>query len=175
MKELTPEEAKQFVDKVHETGYRAGWEAMGEAVKESLEGLEVLEVATKEYGRISVFVDHDVLDQIDALIKRSPKGETSTSNSPSSSSDEQEATVKEIVRDGLKAHGYDGLYCYLGGGDYCFCALDNLIHCDGPIDECVAGYKVDCRCGDNCGFHIGPEKPKGESDTLREAMEGDDE
>jgi len=45
-------------------------------------------------------------------------------------------TVKEIVHDWLKEHGYDGL-C----SDCCGCGLDELFPCDeGGCADCVPGH-----------------------------------
>lgn len=53
-------------------------------------------------------------------------------------------TVKEIMRDWLKAHGYDGL-CNPG---YCGCDLDDLMFwCSGSVATCEPAYKFRCnRC-----------------------------
>jgi len=46
-------------------------------------------------------------------------------------------TVKEIVKDWLKSHNYDGLWC-----EDCGCELTDLIPCQGDgIEMCRAGYK----------------------------------
>jgi len=44
--------------------------------------------------------------------------------------------VKEIVKDWLKTHGYDGLYT-----DDCGCLIDDLMPCSGYgcIETCEAG------------------------------------
>lgn len=56
--------------------------------------------------------------------------------------------VKKIVKAWLIENGYDGLY----GGE-CECSLDDLMPC---FDDCEAGYKKDCDCGDpDHDFHIG--------------------
>lgn len=64
-------------------------------------------------------------------------------------------TVVTMVVDRLIEDGYDGLYC-----DGCGCDLAKLASwCVGIGDDCRAGYKVPCTCGEGCGFHIVPEKP----------------
>lgn len=51
-------------------------------------------------------------------------------------------TVRDMVRDWLLTHGYDGL-----AGDDCGCLLSDLMPCDDPVG-CVPGHKVTCR--DDC-------------------------
>jgi len=70
-------------------------------------------------------------------------------------------TVKEMVEEYLKKNCYDGLFNTSGK---CACRLDNLIPCCDGIDECRAGYEVECPGGDecengDCEFHIVAEKP----------------
>lgn len=46
--------------------------------------------------------------------------------------------IRKIVREYLKAHGYDGLYNY-----ECGCAIDDLMPCDASTEdiwECEPGY-----------------------------------
>lgn len=57
--------------------------------------------------------------------------------------------VKEILREWLEEHGYDGLRT---DDAECGCLLDNLLVCDAPCDSCQPGYR-------------GPD-PSGESDCL---------
>jgi hypothetical protein len=64
-------------------------------------------------------------------------------------------TVREIVTQWLIDHGYDGLWNEAGE---CACDLSDLIPCGGPCDECQAGYKTPCDCGEH-HYHIGKEKP----------------
>ena len=74
-------------------------------------------------------------------------------------------TVKEIVTEYLKAHGYDGLYT-LG----CACLTGELfVGCDGS-DVCRPGYAQPCDCDApaNC-THIGP-KPA--NSPTEEALDG---
>jgi len=47
-------------------------------------------------------------------------------------------TVKEIVEEWLKEHGYDGL---CNPDAECGCALDDLIPCEGACDLCQPAYK----------------------------------
>lgn len=58
-------------------------------------------------------------------------------------------TVKEIITNYLIKNGYGGL-CHFD----CGCNLDDLIPCDSDFSHCEPGYKVPCKCNDNCGFHI---------------------
>ena len=58
-------------------------------------------------------------------------------------------TVKEIIKQYLREHGYDGLY----SDNECGCEIDDLGPCDGTLDDCMPGYKVPCDCGDH-NFHI---------------------
>lgn len=66
-------------------------------------------------------------------------------------------TLKEIVEQYLKAHGYDGL-CHPDGE--CSCETGDLWPCDNPMDDCFAGVYVECG-GEGCEghgvehFHIG--------------------
>lgn len=67
-------------------------------------------------------------------------------------------TVSEIVKEYLKAHGYDGLYC---PGE-CACDIDDLMMCcdtlgGGDPSPCLPGYKTACDCGDH-DWHIGAVK-----------------
>jgi hypothetical protein len=74
-------------------------------------------------------------------------------------------TVKEILVEWLKEHGYDGL-CTHG----CGCVVDDLIPCVDGIETCEPGYRVPCSscadcqldgcevCDDN-GFVIVEKKP----------------
>lgn len=63
-------------------------------------------------------------------------------------------TVKSIVKDYLKAHRYDGLYC---PGIECGCAVASLMPCaglrDGGFDDCQPGYTVVLEDGE---IGIGP-------------------
>ena len=55
-------------------------------------------------------------------------------------------TVKEIVVAYLKTHGYDGL-----AADECGCALDDLMPCGQPGDDCVTAHKRQCQhCAGCC-------------------------
>jgi hypothetical protein len=68
-------------------------------------------------------------------------------------------TVTEILASWLKANGYDGLYYW----NYeCGCSLDDFVPCSELSENCEAGYKIPCECGDNCDFHIGPKSEDGE-------------
>lgn len=59
-------------------------------------------------------------------------------------------TLKEIVREYLKEHGYDGLFSEAD----CACLADDLFPCDSPRDDCQPGHRLPCDCGDH-DFHIG--------------------
>jgi len=61
--------------------------------------------------------------------------------------------VREIVKEWLEQHGYDGL---CSDNWECGCTLDDLMPCCEACTECLAGYK---RPGDaECDFYINPEK-----------------
>ena len=63
-------------------------------------------------------------------------------------------TVREIVAQWLRDHGYDGLY---HDGD-CGCLLDDLMPCCDSCDNCEPGYK---QPGDgDADFYVGPTKEK---------------
>ena len=63
-------------------------------------------------------------------------------------------TVRDIVRDYLRKHGYDGLYNDAGD---CACLIDDLMPCtacEGAyVDDCEPGYKTPCDCGGH-DWHI---------------------
>ena len=69
-------------------------------------------------------------------------------------------TVTDIIRDYLKANGYDGLY---QDGE-CACKFDSLFPWDCENHNCKPGYLLrdDYSCDDEepCDhvFHIGPDK-----------------
>jgi hypothetical protein len=54
-------------------------------------------------------------------------------------------TVKQIVAEWLKEHGYDGLYNW---GHYCGCEcgckLDDLMPCGEGFSNCQAGVRIKC-------------------------------
>ncbi len=61
-------------------------------------------------------------------------------------------TVREIVKDWLKQHGYDGLY----SATDCGCVLDDLMSCEGEGSfDCLAGYRISL--WPKIGFEYGPE------------------
>lgn len=74
-------------------------------------------------------------------------------------------TVSEIVKEWLKANGYDGLF---NAEEECGCDLSDLMPCDDDaIGMCSAGYKVNCTeaCGEwhdfvEGGWHIQAKKPE---------------
>jgi len=71
--------------------------------------------------------------------------------------------VREIVKDWLADHGYDGLFSPDG---LCACKLDDLMLCGDAGDECMPGYLAPCpgpdseTCGGDCAFHIVATKPE---------------
>jgi hypothetical protein len=78
-------------------------------------------------------------------------------------------TVRELVADWLKTHGYDGLW---DEANECACLLDDLMPCDS-VGACQAGYRQhhtgsgddigqECQCileGEPCKC-VGEHKPK---------------
>lgn len=78
-------------------------------------------------------------------------------------------TVKDIVREYLADHGYDGLY---NAELDCACLTDDLGPCDDWRADCCPGYKTTCQAEgcqpwDRCecciigGWHVQAEPPKG--------------
>jgi hypothetical protein len=66
-------------------------------------------------------------------------------------------TIKVIISDYLREHGYDGLYDDYGE---CGCEVDDLFPCGNVPEDCRAGYKrLGCTCGGGCDFHIQEPKP----------------
>ena len=64
-------------------------------------------------------------------------------------------TVQEIVKQYLKDHKYDGLFHADGN---CACSVDNdLMDCCEPCQDCEAGYKNPCNCGEH-DYHITRDK-----------------
>jgi len=63
----------------------------------------------------------------------------------------KDENVKEIVRQYLIEHGYDGLY------SDCGCSLEDLMCCEMPGTDCKPGYKVDDPTGE-FEYRIVPEK-----------------
>lgn len=61
-------------------------------------------------------------------------------------------TVIWIVRDWLTANGYDGL---CSNNRECACCTDDLAPCGNIGDDCEAGHKRPCNCGDH-DWHIVP-------------------
>ena len=61
--------------------------------------------------------------------------------------------VREIVKEWLRAHGYDGL-CYYD----CGCEIEDLMPCTGYSADCQPGYRTPGACeGD---WRIEPTKEK---------------
>lgn len=68
--------------------------------------------------------------------------------------------LRDIVKEYLEKNGFDGLVSINAS---CACLVDDLIPCDGEwIENCEAGYRMDCpgeeTCdlGGGCEFHIVP-------------------
>lgn len=65
--------------------------------------------------------------------------------------------LKQIVENWLNNASYDGLY-----GEYCECAVDDLMPCGEPNVDCLPGRKMDCpgpnlcEIPGDCHIHIGP-------------------
>jgi len=61
--------------------------------------------------------------------------------------------VREIIREYLKDHGFNGLFNETDG---CACEVDNLFACScgyGPTGDCQPGHWIPCPvCGDK---HMG--------------------
>ena len=70
-------------------------------------------------------------------------------------------TIKEIVKEYLEMHRFDGL-----AGDECGCEIDDLFPCDeGYSLKCEPGYRVpcdpqNCYADGDCPWHICTEKPE---------------
>lgn len=66
--------------------------------------------------------------------------------------------VKEICKDWLQTHGYDGL-C----NDECGCRIDDLMACSDMCESCEAGYLLP---GDaDAEWYIGTKKPAQNTDA----------
>jgi len=67
--------------------------------------------------------------------------------------------LKEIVKEWLKQHNYDGLF-----NDDCGCIISDLMPCNEPGTQCEAGHATPCpgpeTCenGGGCLWHIGPKQ-----------------
>ena len=64
--------------------------------------------------------------------------------------------VREIVKQYLESNNFDGLYT-----ENCGCETTDLFPCEQDGGLCQPGYRYDCECSDDCGFHIGP-RPESE-------------
>lgn len=62
--------------------------------------------------------------------------------------------LREIIEDGLKANGYDGLYV---PGE-CACIIGEIMPCDEPRTDCMAGYLQKADPATGFDFMIGSEK-----------------
>jgi hypothetical protein len=65
-------------------------------------------------------------------------------------------TLKELIEDGLKRHGYDGLF----SPDVCACKIGDLAPCGCDMSGCEPGVFMEGPCSNCCGdkqcdFHIG--------------------
>ncbi len=73
-------------------------------------------------------------------------------------------TLKDIIKEWLIKNGYEGLYENDSSYDGCGCAVEDLMPCDEPSINCMAGYKVscpgpeDCWNGGGCSWHISGKK-----------------
>jgi len=73
--------------------------------------------------------------------------------------------IADVIVEYLKKNGFDGLCCEEYGFDglcceECGCDLDDLFPCEPPYDlTCSPGYKIPCKCGEGCDFHISTKKP----------------
>ena len=68
-----------------------------------------------------------------------------------------EITVKSIIEDYLREHGFDGLF---NPGE-CSCRMDDLFLCETAQTDCMPGYLMPCPGGDECDcedMHIGMKK-----------------
>ncbi len=66
-------------------------------------------------------------------------------------------TMRDILTEWLRAHGYDGL---CNPDIECGCALDDLQPCDSYMLSCKPAYKGPCTCGWGCEFDMYVEKPE---------------
>jgi hypothetical protein len=70
-----------------------------------------------------------------------------------------ETSVIDLVKQGLRAGGFDGL---LSDDGECGCEVDDLAPCTEILGSCVAGWRVagcDPGCGQGCDFHMTAVKP----------------
>lgn len=68
-------------------------------------------------------------------------------------------TVAHIVKIWLEDHPeYDGLV----SPSNCACLTTDLEPCGEMRNDCVAGHKIECECGEGCDFDIKPgQRPDG--------------
>lgn len=76
--------------------------------------------------------------------------------------------VREIVEQYLKENGYDGLYY---SDVSCGCRIGDLQPCDGPCQDCIAGYKRSVPMDHNADYWIGP-KTEAQGGTLARRSNG---
>jgi len=66
--------------------------------------------------------------------------------------------LSKIVEEWLRSENYDGLY----NASHCACEVDDLMPCEEPGRECMAGYKIEfdgeSPCEEGCRWHIGPKR-----------------
>jgi len=55
----------------------------------------------------------------------------------------------------LADNGYDGLF---NSDGECACLADDLAPCGYLSENCKAGYRQECDCGENHDYHIGYKK-----------------
>jgi len=71
-------------------------------------------------------------------------------------------TIQELVAASLRAQGYDGLF---NPGDECACILNDLMPCDEPSINCVAGFRGPPRDDD---FDFGVYESREEAEKANE-------
>ena len=69
-----------------------------------------------------------------------------------------ERTVREMVREYLTAHGYDGLWSPIGE---CGCSLEDLMPCCSEgVEQCEAAYMLSADADSDYDFVMVPVLPK---------------
>ena len=77
-------------------------------------------------------------------------------------------TMQNIVREWLKANGYDGL---CDTHQECGCSVNDLMPCSEPGTECEAGYKKNAGHQTGFDFVIVPgRRPDGPLELLKELL-----
>ncbi len=72
----------------------------------------------------------------------------------------QQMDLIGLITDGLRRHGFDGLFNTDGE---CACKIGELVPCDELSESCEPGVFIDepcsnCGGGESCDFHIGRKK-----------------